>query len=290
MKDLEYLGSIQSGTNKIISESHSDFAGIREGSHIKFHEDHFLCTVVKSEKFPFESSFERIDSSRIKIGHNVEVNLAPSDTINLTFDEFEVATVFEIVFGGSGYSRGDAIFASGGEHSKDHRDNQIQKAQFEVTDVDAMGSIKFAKIVNRGKFHVAPEKLNNVQGGSGSGAQLKLEYRISPNKTTFQRDILEIDRTSEVLKLTYDLPEGIKSGTIWVDKWILTLSQNYHGPTKLNKDFDVIRDFSPIYGFSLMPKRSFSFDLIYNNFVLAAEEKIKKLEERIETLERKVIN
>lgn len=176
----------------------------------------------------------------------------------------------------------------GGVPSINTRDNTPNSAAFSVVRAGVKGEILELHITNRGKYITAPNHSASIKGGSGNGATIEADYKLCDYRSFIERDIEKIEfKSSEtIMSLLYPLPEGIKAGKFSVDKWEIVLTSNYHGESKNNAAFQVIRDFTPNYGVPLLAQNAANQELIFNHTITFLDGKIKELEERIVKLEK----
>ena len=288
MKQQSFLGSILPNTNKIISESHADWSGIREGALIRFKGDVVLYYAAKIEQMLYVKDFF-IEEGGFFIKDNTSVFLSPGDTVSISYKEFTLLTVNQIVSGGAGYQTGDTIFVEGGEPCINLEDNYKNVTHLTVTEISAGGSITNVSINDSGKYIVAPQKEAVVTGGNGKGAVLNLEYVVSDNRAITERDIVSIQQGGKTkINISYPLPKGVYEGKISSPKNILYLSSQYVGKMKHSCEFEVSRDFTTNYSWPRITSGSESLEFFYNLTLTKQDQKIFELESKIKELEFKL--
>ncbi len=287
MKNLNLIGSILHATKKIISNADSDWRGIREGHIVKFQTDNLTYQAVKTEPFFYIRDFEVIDDHTLAIHDNTSVFLSKGDDITISFKEYELLTVFQVVNGGKGYKIDDVLFLEGGTPSTNISDGIIEKAYLRVADVLPGGIITKATIDKKGKYIEVPAKECKVSGGNGTGALFKVDYKLLDARALIERDIVSIEITDKtIIKLQYPVPAAVKEGKISVQKYSLLLNSEYNGTDKNGETFLVFGDFTENYNWPLTIPNSFSMHSIINQVFVAQDKKIKELEERLKKLEK----
>lgn len=277
--------SILKNTNRAVSCSNADFTSIRPGSFIKFGNDSVFYTVAQSKAFMYIRDFEAVDPFTIKVNGEVGVDLLESDDLTISYKEYELLTTTP-VNRGTGYTLNDILLVEGGTPSVDVATGGQNITQFKVAQVGPNGEILQVALENRGKYLTEPPFEAALIGGKGQGAIFQLTYKLIDVRTTVERTIQNITRNPNetLISLHYPLPAGVFEGKVSSQKWELILTSNYGNESKLDTNYTLTRDFSPIYNIPLLSKGTVNPELIANQALLAIERKIKELEDQIKAL------
>lgn len=288
MKVIGFSASILNNTNKVVSSTESDWSGIREGAFFKFSTDNAFHTVAKTEQTFYIKEFEIESRNRIRINDDVGINLAVLDNIVISYKEMQIVSATRFINAGKGYKAGDHLNLIGGVPSVRIEDNSSESGVIMVLEVDDFGAIVKYQVKNRGRYLEPPAKICNVANGSGSGAVVEVEYNVYENRAMLDRQVesMEISNGKTTLTLNYSLPNGVNSGKLSVDKWILYLTTPYTKGDKLAQKYDVTADYTPHYQLPLLARNSFSVESIHNQALIMLDNKIRELEERIQRLEK----
>lgn len=285
MKINKLQANVLNGTNKLISPSYADWSAIRQGSFIKFVNDANYYIVANTNKLFYIKEFEVADTYTIRVNDNVSNILSEDDTLVISYKEYEVNSINTIENGGANYQKGDILTIVGGTASFNVVDNTTHPANILVISVDNAGFIKEMRVNSAGKYVTPPDEIVELSGGNGKGAKIRITHRLLENRAIFEQDIEQIQyqNGNTLIKFHYPLPPGIKEGKFSTEKWEIVLNTIYVGPNRCNEPFDVVRDFTPVYGFPLMTRNSFSADQIYNLSIVMLEKKLKELEDKIKS-------
>lgn len=280
--------SILKDTNRVVASSDIDLGNVRPGSLFRVIGDSVFYTVAKTNRFFLIKDFEFISSRRIKVTGDVNISLSVGDTLSISYKEWELYTIMEILNPGKGYKVGDEISASGGDLSVDAYSGTSEACLMTVDGIDDNGGITNIGLHRVGRYVSAPNKKNNIIGGSGDGAVFDLDFRLLEDRKIVERTIVGLD-TQAILSdifLDYPIPNGIKDGKVSVKKWEILLSSNYVEDSKVNVNYDISNDFTPVFNLPLLVPGSFSMELIYNQTIRALESEILKNRTEIEQLKK----
>lgn len=286
MKNLLYTASINSGANRIVSNTNSDWSKILEGSLIRFKDDPIFYITAKVDKVFLFEKFEVLDLRRIRINSNTGFSIAREDELNLTWDEYELSTVSGITESGKGYKKGDIIYCKDGLATENTSDLTYNRASFRVSDIDNNGSIKQIALENRGRYFIKPPASCPIDGGSGHGAIFDLVFFNTESKGSAAKSVQVINSFEKetIILLDSALPRGLKSGNITLTKWEVILASNYLGETKINCPYELYNDFTPHCKMPIPTKNSLGLDILIKNTQLILDNKIAKIDKEIESL------
>lgn len=289
MKLIGNIGNIKKNTNRLISTSFSDWSAVRDGTFIKFDGDSHFYTASHTEKRTFLKDFIVFKPNVLKVDEDCGVNINEGDTLNISFKEYELATLYKIISSGKGYRVGDHVTIGEGVASLNIQDHTLNSTVLEISKVENNGEITEVTIINRGKYIDPPNKITPLKGGIGSGASAEVSYKLTDHRTFINRDIqsIEFKGSSTFVTLVYPLPDGIKEGKLSVEKWEILLTTPLKGENKVNQTFQITRDFTPNYGMPLIAKNSLNQELYINHVLGVLDQKIAELEGRVKELEKK---
>lgn len=281
--------SILKNTNRLISSSEDNWAGIRQGTFIRIGKDTVCYNVASVKSFMYIKDFSVIDTKTIKIADNVGVNLTEGDEVSITFKEYELLTLLNPTQMGTGYKQNDIVVLAGGLPVTDKHTGLNLVSSFRVIQVSSSGEILQVELKDKGRYIEAPPAVTSINGGSGQGAVFETVFKVKDDRDIIERAIHSIqrDHTSSIIELDVALPTGIKEGKISSEKWEILLNSNYAGETKLAVPYEIGRDFTPNISLPLIPKGSNATETIVNQAFITLDARIKKLEDQISELLRK---
>lgn len=280
--------SILNKTNRIVSSSQENFAGIRPGSYIKLGNNEILYQISEINRFFYNKKFETIDNRTIKINDNIGINLQKEDVLEVIYDEYELNSVINIENPGRFYIKDEIITIKGGEPSINIYDGIPYPTKLKIEEIDENGSIKLLGPSQNGKYIIPPKGKTEVVSQHGNGAILELNYKIIDTSALVSRVIKDIkideSKNETIINLDYSLPLGIKNGKISIKKYEILLSSIYLGQTIYNANFSIFKDFTPNYNFLLLLKNSANIADVFNKNMLDIDRKFKELEDRVNNI------
>jgi hypothetical protein len=289
LKDLLYTASINSGDDRIVSNTNSDWSKILEGSLIRFQDDPLFYNVLRVNKVFIFEKFEVLDLRRIKVNSNTKFSIAKNDELNLTWDEYELSTVAGINQSGKGYKANDIIYCQDGVAAENTSDLSHYRASFRISEVSEDGTIKQISLESRGRYFVKPEKSScQMTGGNGNGAIFDLVFFNTEDRFAETRTVQVINpfEKETIILLDSSLPRGLKCGNITLTKWEVLLSSKYGGETKINSPYELYHDFTPHCKMPMPVRNSIGLDILIKNTQLILDAKIAKLEQDVDSLKK----
>lgn len=285
MKQFGFSASIHENNNFAISHGDAHWGQIRPNSSIRFGDDDIFYSAIKTEELFYIKDCIVQNGNELIVEDNATINLLHGDTLDISYKEYELFDV-SVINGGTNYKQGNLLSVSGGLSPINPVDGLQKISTLSIDEVGSAGQVIKISIKNRGKYTVQPEENSKVNGGFGTGLELKLNYRLCPERAIMEREIESIvhNANNSVIKIVYPLPEGINDAKLSVTKWKLYLDRNYVGKTKLNTNYQIIRDVTPNYGFPLITDGSFSIEKLISRFAMMADSKIKELQDKIDNL------
>ena len=282
MKNFGYTLSILNNTNRAVSHSECDWRALREGSLCIIDKDNVFYTVAKSESFLYKKPFELVSPNRINIKENVSINLQETDTVKISYKEYELLTLISINNGGKDYKIGQKVSISGGIPSINIQDNSPKESIFLITQVSPNGEIEKLELTEKGQYIIPPDKLSGVKSNNGEGAILDIEYKTTELDKEIERTVTKIENNNleSFITFNYSLPTGIKYGVLSCKKYQFYLSSNYVGNSKFGVNYQILRDATPNFNLPLLVKNSVSSELIINEALKIIDSKMKELFDR----------
>ncbi len=289
MKYIDNVININKGNNFIISHSDSDWNYLREGMSINIGNDAIFYTIGNKEKINFIQEFKK-ETKGISIDGNWEYLFLIGDSINLSYKEYELLTIKNIINKGENYKDGDLLSLNGGSLSINIFDNTSNSTLLKVESVNGNGGIEKLSVIHRGKYICFPNTSNSILGGHGQNAIIDIESKIIESRTIVERTILSIKNIDykTIIELSYPIPENIQEGKISVTKWKAYLSNNYIGETQKNVSCNIIRDSTPYLELPLLLKNSNKTEEIFNHSIKKIDSEIKLLKDQLEELRKLV--
>ncbi len=288
MKIIGTIGSIKKNSNRLVSATFSDWSAVREGTFIKFNDDPHFNIVSHTEKKIFLKDFVLVKPTVLQINQDCGVNINEGDSLNISYKEYEVNTIYKILIAGQGYKVGDDLTLGGGVASLNITDHTLNSAVINVDKVGTNGEIFAFSLINKGKYLESPPTITDLKGGFGGGASIEVGYKLTDHRSFIERDVskIEFQGSSTLVHLVYGLPTGIKEGKLSIEKWEIVFNSNYTGENKVTQPFQVTRDFTPNLRIPLIAKNSQNQELMTNHGFAMLDKKIAELEERIKKLEQ----
>ena len=284
-KKYGYTASVVQGSDKVTACAKADWSNIRDNSFILIDGDKVFYQIINRRKYTYKTSVTVLNGTQLKIHSNVGTTLGVDDDVSFRSAEYNVKSG-SVNNGGNGYTEGDLLSPQGGVCKYNSLDEIDMPAQFEVTNVDNNGEVSSLKLINGGSYNSPPDNSCALLGGSGDGASVTLSSASSDTISVEERGVslVELADNETIIHLNHALPPKIETGEIEVDKWELTINRDYVGESKLSAGYDIIKDFTPNLDLPLLHKEIIMSHLLYNESVIKIDEKIKNLENDIESL------
>jgi hypothetical protein len=288
MKHFGFSINIDKNSNTLVSHAGSNWSALREGSLININNETHFYTIGHKENFNISTNFKNLNGSQIQIDGNYESFFLNNDLINLSYKEYTLSSIMNIVDGGAGYKKGDILIPDGGQLSINSFDNNSETSAIEVKEVDGNGKILKTSITKNGKYLYPPNSTNAVKGGKGKNAQIILQFVGTNYKKNIDRQVIKcVSNESEtVLTLNFPISIYIVKGDLFISKWKAYLTSNYVGENVRNGSYHVIRDYTPNHQIPLMTKGTNKIEETYNHSVQQFDKIITNLTNRINELEK----
>tara|TARA_R100000808_G_C2139007_1_gene146988 strand:+ start:718 stop:1599 length:882 start_codon:yes stop_codon:yes gene_type:complete len=284
-KKFGHTVSALKGSNKIVASSKADFTTLKEDSYIVVDTDQEFYRITNKEKHLYVKDVDVLDTETIKINENIGTSLSVGDEIKFTHKEYKVSEV-SILDGGSGYSENDELKPSSGVCKYNSLDEIDVPAIFLVKSVDENGTITSLEIHNNGSYSLAPDEEDDISSGSGSNARLSILSSLSDNRIVEERTIsnIELKDSETLIRFNHGLPPRLISGELSVEKWSLSLDREYINDNKFNVSYSVLKDFTPHCKLPILRGDLNANYLLYNESLAILDNKIKELEDKIDSL------
>tara|TARA_Y100000310_G_scaffold343188_2_gene449710 strand:+ start:717 stop:1592 length:876 start_codon:yes stop_codon:yes gene_type:complete len=282
-KKYGYTVSTTQGFNKVTACAKAAWGTLKNGSFIAIDDDDVFYRVINKNKFLYAKNVEVIDGgNKLKINENIGSMLGSDDDLTFTNKEYKITTA-SISEGGAGYLEGDVLRVEGGVCKYNSLDEIDYPLKLTVTEVDENGSILALELTDGGLYYVTPESSCSTLSGSGSDAVVSLTSELLDVSTIEGRAIIMVELFDDhtIVYLNHALPPRMVSGEIKVEKWELTLDNEYTNENKVNVPYEVIKDFTPNYDLPLIYGNLSSSHLLYNEAMTLIDQKLKALEDRL---------
>lgn len=276
--------SVSKNSDKIISSTQDSFAAIRSGSYIKIGDLDILYSIINSKNFFYSKEFRVLPSRVLKISSHTNTFLQRDDAVKITYDEYKLDYILNIVNGGQFYTKGDILIVNGGSPSINLVDGNIFPTKLIVEEINPDGgAVQRLSLHEPGKYITPPTGTVTLSGGHGESLLLELKYSIIDNRNIEERLIKDIQfvNNETLLTLDYPLPSSVEMGRLSLEKWEAQLSVPYLGETALNIGYKIFQDFTLNYKLPLIVKNNPDYHLIINNALIKIDQEIKKLESLI---------
>lgn len=287
MKIFNFNVSVTNGSPEVISQSSSKWNGVSERCYIRIGKDSISYSIKSLEDFKLSEKFIVSEQSE-KIIKIENVDLYPyildKDEVELMFKEYEVFDVENIIESGSGYKKGDILFASGGDVIESFSGKEENTASFEITGVSNKGEVRMIKLLNSGRYSTTPNSFNITStNGIGSGCQLNIEFRSKSERSLIRREILNVIPEKNTLTLFLDQPvsKNQKAGVLTLSKQKIILETNYMGVSSRGVSHEIIRDFTPNYRLPFAAPNSQNIEFVFNQAMSILDRELKRIESRI---------
>lgn len=283
MKQIYQLASIKNKSNRLISVGDSDWSFFRKGTEIRFQNENELYCVIDSSKFMAIKDFSAVNQNTLKIAGNSDLEFSEGDTVKVTYKKYGISNVFKISNPGNGYKAGDILFVVSDCYEKNPITNEDYLCRIKVEKVSDRGEILSVSILEQGNFISEPNDILVVGGGSGKGSTMHFSKFLYDNRNIEERSIKSINNISNacLINLEYPINKSISSGKISIEKWEARISTEYLGETKINKQFQLYRDYTANFGLHLMAPNSPSAHICYNSAMKKIDQKLKDIEDQI---------
>ena len=292
-KNINYLASIQKGSSRIVGESQNDWQTIRPGSLLRFQDDSVPYTISNTNEFFYIKNFRTEDGLNLKIEEDTGINLMTNDTLTITYKEYQAINISNIIEGGKDHQEGDLLVCQNGEMSVDVTTNASSLVQLRVNEVSEAGTIESVTIVHPGKY--LSSQGESIFHGRGQGeVKIALIFELITERLTSEREISKISLSDgkSNIKLSYQLPIGVKEGKLSVKKQELLLNAPYTNDSKSEKICNITRDFTEHSKFPVVSPSSQSalmnLEVAYNDLVVKLDKRIFELNDEVEELKFQV--
>ncbi len=292
MKNFSHAININKGDNYLFNHTECDWAALRIGSLINIDNDQHFYTIGAVEPFNYITDFtieNTVENNDLIVNGNIENYLMLDDIIKVSYKEYELLTIKNILNKGQGYKINDILSCNGGNLSINIVNNASKNTLLKVEEVDNNGGIVKLSIIHKGLYINPPDNINNLIGGSGLNAQISLEYVVIPNRTMIDKQVLSVINSgpNTIVEIYGKMPEGVKNGKLSFSKYKAYLTSNYVGENKRNSNYHINRDVSPYLGLPLLLKGSNKSEEFYNHTILEIDKKLKDLQNQIDELKKK---
>lgn len=288
MKNYGFNININKNSNAVIGHTEANWHTLKKNSLINIGNDAHFYTIGKVDPLNFISDFV-VEDNNLLINGEYENYFLADDVVIISYKEYELLTIKNITNKGIGYKIGDILNFTGGELSINVIDNKSHPTLLKVEEIGNAGCINKLSIFQRGVYLKFPNKLNTLNGGSGSGAEIDTESNIITNRKMIERQVIRAEsRNNQTLvQINYPLPSPIKEGKLSFNKHIAYLTSNYVGEDSRNTEYHILRDSTPHLGLPILLKNSNKSTEYYNHTIQLLDKEIKDLKNRLDKLEKR---
>lgn len=279
-----YTGSIEANTNKVISSTCCNLAGVKSNSFLRFKGINCLFDVLETKNNLLFFDAELLNIATIIINYDTGINILNNDDIKLIYPEYQLVSVFGITQGGKNYKVGDKISLNIDCCIYDIVSGRKEDSVFEVKEVDENGAIKQIGLISKGRYYRQITAQNiDCFGGNGFGAVLHCIFSETLSQPKDRKVInISFSDGKTFIYLNEPLP-NIKNCKISLSKWELLISPIIN--TKLeNKEFEIIQDFTPNLRLPILVNNSFSRDVLINRSLTIIDSEIQALKDKLSNI------
>lgn len=287
MKNFSHAINVTNNNNYIISHTESNWSHLRPNSLISIDDDRHFYTIGQIEEVNFIVDF-KYDNYCILDGEHEELFLM-NDILTISYKEYQISTIIDIISGGQRYQIGDLLSIDGLTLSIDVFDNKKETFLTKVEEVDGNGAITKLSIVNKGKYINSASTEQSLTGGKGNGAKISCLFTALSNRKMIERQNIEaINKNGHTyITLSDKLPMGVTEGKLSFNKHKAYLTSTYIGSTKRNSKYHISRDYTPFLNLPLLAKNSNKNEEFYNHAILEIDKKLRDMQAQIDILKSK---
>ena len=281
--------SVKKDSNKVYGCSESDIASIRVGNYFRIFGENILYQVNKITNIMPIFDFEVINKQKIKINQNTNLQFIKKDVLDISYKEYELAGIFEIINKGKNYKKGEVVKLKGGAVSSDTYSGLGQGVEIVITEIDNDGGIVGVGLEKKGKYIVCPPNECEVEG-FGDEAKLRAEFDLLNQRQIIERTIemIEYNENFTHIILDYPLPLNLKEGKLSCQKTEIILDKPYLGETDPATDYEITRDFTSYLNLPIPVRNSFQTEMLVARAFTILDAKIKELDDKSRELEEKL--
>lgn len=287
MKPEIFDGSIIKGTNQLYVTTERVVV-VRNGAFIKLAGNEIFYRAEEMETLNLRKKF-KCSGKDISIKGNFECKIAPSDSLTITFPEYEGVSFSKIGKSNVKYHVGQKIYAQGGVTSSSSSNLTGEYTEFTVSQIGSKGEIKNLEITAPGKYIKAPVNPVKVMNESGDTLEVDIIFDEASQLSLIERHVQSVDTDDDetILRLSYSLPPLVEEGEFTLSKQVIFLDKPYASESFENNKCQMTFDFSPINGIPLLPPASLDPHATFNEAIKLIEEKFLSMEKRISNLENR---
>ena len=287
MKPEIFEASIEKGSDKLYVISNRQ-VGVKNGAFIKLGINDIFYRAENTETLNLKRKFTAEDKT-LTIKGNYNYKLISSDSLNISFDEYEAVAVSAIEPHSEKYTVGQKIYVQGGTTSSSAENVTGEYTELEVEKTDSEGQVLSLIISKPGKYISPPSSPVEIMSEEGKIIKAKIEFDYSAETSLVQRHLTFVEGSGNETKLgiAYALPKEVKEGEFTLSKQIIYLDKPYASESLDGETCQITFDFSPVNGIPLLPPNSIDPQSTYNEAVKIIDQKFLDLEKRIKNLENR---
>ena len=287
MKPETFEGSIQKGTNQLYVTGERRVVA-KNGAFVKLGNNSIFYRAENIEQINLRKKFISAGKELIVKG-NLSYKIAPSDTLQITFDEFEAVKVSNVQEHENEYQFNEKIYAQGGVTSNSNTNLTGAYAEITITKIDDKGKILEVQLSSPGKYIIPPSNPVPAMDERGEVVNVDLEFEEASTLSILERQVTYVEPKdgNTHVGISYPLPQGVEEGEFTLSKQIIILDKPYAQDSLDAELCHMTFDFSPVNGIPLLPPNSIDPHATYNEAIKIIEDKFSKLEERMLNLENR---
>lgn len=218
MFNNNFTVSIEKGSNKVISSSEDKFYGISEGNLIKIGDHNELYSITGKDNDFIIKEFNVLNPKTLIVNGAVSNKLQIGDTLKITYKEYELSSIVDIISDGNNYKIGEDLSIEGGVLSVDITNGNSFPAKLTVTESNINLGIVSLSIKDKGRYiSPPPEEAVLVSSLAGNSAKIACKFEVKENRSVIERTIINIVASNDgntYLTINYSIPTSVKKWKI----------------------------------------------------------------------------
>lgn len=281
--------SILKDTNRVVANSNINWAGIKNGSYIKFKNIPALFTIYETRNLLIFKDFSLVNNRTIQINQDIGIDIQKDDELKIIYKEYELVSVFGISNAGTGYRKGDKIKLNNDCPSIDLSTGLTNHTTLEITATNQDGGVTALSIISKGRYLIRPSvNLTGCIGGTGNNLLLETLFTEVDVQKPIEKRVEFIENNVPcILYLDSPLPIGVKEGRVSLSKWELLINQSINN-NLINSEFDIVQDFTQYLRLPLLAQNSLSRDVLLNQSLNILDDEIKRLKEAVANINNRL--
>lgn len=256
-------------------DTNTDLHNLKKNSYLRFGDDSYKIQLFNKVKKQFD--YQSIDDDIIVLPREALGYLMHNDLLCIEIPTYYLSTIFSIKCEEK-LKIGEIIKEVSSEIG----------ATFMVSSIDENGYPKAIEIQNSGYYTYIPsdEELK-FETIDGRNVKLSMNAYFKDGKNDYSEVIIKLI-TESATQITVNLNSKILptncTGSIFIEKYSIVLSDPYLGDTELEKPCSINCEFTPNLELPFAVVNTPSLSILYNETIEKLDKKIKELEDKIDQL------